>query len=132
MTERLFEQDSYCRRFTAVVESCEADGDAFRTVLNRTAFFPEGGGQSADLPAVDPAGDGGGCALLRGADAGAGRRQHDDQPHAAGGRTRVPHRPWRVAAGHPAADGAQCRILDRWIDHAHRAALPASRVRLAV
>lgn len=48
MTEKLFEQDSYCRRFTAVVESCEADGDAFRTVLNRTAFFPEGGGQSAD------------------------------------------------------------------------------------
>ncbi len=48
MTERIYEHDSYCRSFTAVVESCEAAGDAYRVVLDRTAFFPEGGGQAAD------------------------------------------------------------------------------------
>jgi len=48
MTERLFEQDSYCREFKAVVKEVVPEEDIFRIVLDRTAFFPEGGGQSAD------------------------------------------------------------------------------------
>lgn len=48
MTERLYENDSYCRSFTATVESCEATENFYYVVLDRTAFFPEGGGQAAD------------------------------------------------------------------------------------
>lgn len=48
MTQRLYEQDSFCREFTATVLSCEPQGDAYAVVLDRTAFFPEGGGQAAD------------------------------------------------------------------------------------
>ena len=48
MTERLYELDSYCRRFTAVVEACEPMGEGYGVRLDRTAFFPEGGGQAAD------------------------------------------------------------------------------------
>lgn len=48
MTQRLYEQDSFCREFTATVTSCEQQGEAYAVVLDRTAFFPEGGGQTAD------------------------------------------------------------------------------------
>lgn len=48
MTEKLYEQDSYCRRFTAVVEESRPHGDGFAVRLSATAFFPEGGGQAAD------------------------------------------------------------------------------------
>lgn len=48
MTEKLFENDSYLCRFTARVERCEAAKEGFAVVLDRTAFFPEGGGQPAD------------------------------------------------------------------------------------
>ena len=48
MTERLYELDSYCRRFSAVVMACEPIGEGYGVRLDRTAFFPEGGGQSAD------------------------------------------------------------------------------------
>ncbi len=48
MTQRLYEQDSFCREFTATVLSCERQGDAYAVILDRTAFFPEGGGQTAD------------------------------------------------------------------------------------
>lgn len=48
MTERIFDQDVQCLTFTARVLSCEARGDAWAVVLDRTAFFPEGGGQGAD------------------------------------------------------------------------------------
>lgn len=49
MTEKLYELDSYCRTFTATVETCEPCGESYRVQLDRTAFFPEGGGQAADL-----------------------------------------------------------------------------------
>lgn len=49
MTERLFDQDSYLSEFTAYVLSCEPYQDGYRVVLNRTAFFPEGGGQFGDI-----------------------------------------------------------------------------------
>ena len=48
MTEKLFEQSAYIREFTAKVLSCEKNGDFFEVVLDKTAFFPEGGGQGAD------------------------------------------------------------------------------------
>ena len=48
MTQRLFEQDSFCREFTATVLSCEQQGETYAVVVDRTAFFPEGGGQAAD------------------------------------------------------------------------------------
>lgn len=47
-TIRLFDQDSYMQTFEATVLSCKADAKGFAVVLDRTAFFPEEGGQSAD------------------------------------------------------------------------------------
>lgn len=47
-TYRLFDDDSYIREFDAVVLECTFDGEKYSAVLDRTAFFPEGGGQSAD------------------------------------------------------------------------------------
>ncbi len=54
MTEKLFYQDSYVSEFEANVLSCNplgSDGKSeakYEAVLDRTAFFPEGGGQSSD------------------------------------------------------------------------------------
>lgn len=48
MTIRLYDQDAQLLNFTATVTGCkEKDGHYFVT-LDRTAFFPEGGGQGAD------------------------------------------------------------------------------------
>lgn len=59
-TERLFDTDSYLKEFQATVVSCEKKKeDTWHVVLDRTAFFPEGGGQSGDagwlneLPVTD-------------------------------------------------------------------------------
>lgn len=49
-TIRLFDQDSHLYGFTATVIVCEpTESGTFRVVLDRTAFFPEGGGQAADV-----------------------------------------------------------------------------------
>lgn len=48
MTERLYETDGACREFAAVVLSCVPAKDGYAVRLDRTAFFPEGGGQYAD------------------------------------------------------------------------------------
>ncbi len=48
MTEKLYDQDSHLRQFEARVLRCEKAGGRWAVVLDRTAFFPEGGGQSAD------------------------------------------------------------------------------------
>ncbi len=53
MTKRLYEQDSFCRSFTANVLSCVPQGDGYAVTLDRTAFFPEGGGQTADTGTLD-------------------------------------------------------------------------------
>lgn len=53
MTIKLYEQDAYCRQFTATVESCENENGVYRVVLDRTAFFPEGGGQAADAGTIN-------------------------------------------------------------------------------
>lgn len=49
MTERLFDTDSYLKEFQATVLNCEQKNeDTWRVVLDKTAFFPEGGGQTGD------------------------------------------------------------------------------------
>ncbi len=49
MTIRLFDQDSHLREFDAVVLACEPGRDGgWLVTLDRTAFFPEAGGQPAD------------------------------------------------------------------------------------
>lgn len=47
-TIKLYENDSYIKDFTATVESCTETDGGFLVVLDKTAFFPEGGGQDAD------------------------------------------------------------------------------------
>lgn len=47
-TERLYYSDSYIKEFNALVISCEKIEKGFKIVLDKTAFFPEGGGQKAD------------------------------------------------------------------------------------
>ncbi len=48
MTEKLYYEDSHLFAFRAKVVYCEQRGDCWHVVLDRTAFFPEGGGQQAD------------------------------------------------------------------------------------
>ena len=48
MTEKLYERDSHLREFTARVLDCRRQGDGWTVLLDRTAFFPEGGGQEGD------------------------------------------------------------------------------------
>ncbi|MBR5342976.1 MAG: alanyl-tRNA editing protein [Oscillospiraceae bacterium] len=48
MTERLYYEDSKLFFFLARVTACEAGKNGFLLELDRTAFFPEGGGQPAD------------------------------------------------------------------------------------
>ena len=47
-TIKLYYQDAFLRRFDATVLDCAADKKTWRVVLDRTAFYPEGGGQGAD------------------------------------------------------------------------------------
>lgn len=55
MTEKLFYQDTYMKEFEAVVLGCEQKGDKFLVELDRTCFYPEGGGQNADTGTIDSA-----------------------------------------------------------------------------
>lgn len=50
-TEKLFYNDSHLSKFTAMVLECEPyekKEGCYAVELDRTAFFPEGGGQYAD------------------------------------------------------------------------------------
>ncbi len=54
MTEKLYYQDQYITEFEAEVISCtKRDDGKYEVILDRTAFFPEGGGQDADAGTVD-------------------------------------------------------------------------------
>ena len=48
MTEKLYYKDSHRFTFDAVVIDCREEKKGYSVVLDRTAFFPEGGGQLAD------------------------------------------------------------------------------------
>lgn len=48
MTEKLYEQDAFLTKFEGTVLSCEKGKKGFDIVLDRTAFYPEGGGQPYD------------------------------------------------------------------------------------
>lgn len=48
MTEKLYLENAYTAVFDARVRSCTAVENGFAVVLDRTAFFPEGGGQGGD------------------------------------------------------------------------------------
>ena len=47
-TEKLYYADAYLKAFDATVLSCEAAKNSYLVTLDRTAFYPEGGGQPAD------------------------------------------------------------------------------------
>ena len=55
MTEKLYYIDSHLREFTAVVTACEQTKQGWSLCLDRTAFFPEGGGQLADTGLIGQA-----------------------------------------------------------------------------
>jgi len=48
-TEKLYDSDAHRTAFTARVISCEAGKHGWDVILDRTAFYPEGGGQLCDL-----------------------------------------------------------------------------------
>lgn len=48
LTEKLYYSDGHLSRFTARVTSCEKEDGAWAVKLDRSAFFPGGGGQEAD------------------------------------------------------------------------------------
>ena len=48
MTEKLYYNDAYIKEFSAKVIASSSEGDLYATVLDRTAFFPEEGGQYSD------------------------------------------------------------------------------------
>lgn len=48
MTEKLYYKDSYIKEFDACVLYCEKQEDKYILVLDKTAFFPEEGGQTSD------------------------------------------------------------------------------------
>lgn len=47
-TEKLYDKDSHIKDFTAKVLDCRKNDGKYEIILDRTAFFPEGGGQPAD------------------------------------------------------------------------------------
>ena len=49
MTKKLYDIDSHLSEFSATVLSCKGK----KAVLDKTAFFPEGGGQTADTGYID-------------------------------------------------------------------------------
>jgi alanyl-tRNA synthetase len=49
VTERLYYRDSFLREFDARVVSCDQEGERWKVVLDRTAFYPTSGGQPHDL-----------------------------------------------------------------------------------
>ena len=55
MTVKLYENDAYIKEFEATVLSCDETDGGYSVVLDKTAFFPEGGGQQADTGYINDA-----------------------------------------------------------------------------
>ncbi len=53
MTEKLYDKDAYIKEFTALVLDEIKSENFYKIVLDKTAFFPEGGGQAADIGLLD-------------------------------------------------------------------------------
>lgn len=53
MTEKLYYPNTSTTEFEAVVQHCAPCQDGWQIILDKTAFFPEGGGQSADRGTLD-------------------------------------------------------------------------------
>lgn len=77
-TTRLFYEDAYIRTFSASVVSCRAEDGRYAVVLDRTAFFPEGGGQTSDTGML------GGAAVLDVQERGGEIVHYTDRPVAVG------------------------------------------------
>ena len=48
MTEKLFYEDAFLREFSGTVTDCREEKGQWIVVLDKTAFYPEGGGLPAD------------------------------------------------------------------------------------
>ena len=55
ITEKLYDRDSHISSFRATVIACCSSEKGYELILDKTAFFPEGGGQSADTGKVGEA-----------------------------------------------------------------------------
>lgn len=51
--EKLFYVDSYIKNFTAEIEEVKESDNKYHVLLDKTAFFPGGGGQYCDLGTID-------------------------------------------------------------------------------
>ena len=52
-TLRLYYQDAYINEFDATVLSCASVKNGYAVILDKTAFFPEGGGQKGDVGLIN-------------------------------------------------------------------------------
>lgn len=52
MTEKLYDTDPYLNSFSAAVMDCIPSKSGYEVILDRTAFFPEGGGQYGDVGSI--------------------------------------------------------------------------------
>ncbi len=55
MTEKLYDIDSHLYTFSATVLSCHPHENGYAIILDKTAFFPEGGGQLPDTGTIGEA-----------------------------------------------------------------------------
>lgn len=51
-TERLYYENAYIKEFTAKVLECRKEQEGYCLVLDKSAFYPEGGGQPSDIGTV--------------------------------------------------------------------------------
>ena len=51
-TERLYYTDCYLREFEATILGAQPEGDRVRVYLDRTAFYPDSGGQPSDFGTI--------------------------------------------------------------------------------